>query len=391
MQRGGLRVLCLEKNHYVGGMASTTELIKGYKFEIAGSVLFPMPDEIYEDLGLDACPTYDAEVMSVNVGADQAPMIFYSDPLRLLDHIGETNGMDAVQGMAEIAAWAEAPARAIGRFDVRKPPKSLDEMFACAADEAERQAIQEALFGSVMDVVNRFLPDKERHGMLRGMLAFLAVNSTYRGPYSPGSAMCLAFAMASTGSRMMRKLDGGIGALSQHVRGLFEQHGGELRLQAKVEEITTEGDRVTGVRLNDGSVITAPAVVSNLDLGTTMMKFMDRERLPADLARRIDSIDHRAAYIQMHWALDGLPEFAGQYEGLNEGMLRANMGMFGTPEEMQKDYEDCRRGDVPAWPSMGMQIPSMFDPGLAPEGKHAASSFAFYFPVVGSREEQKRL
>ncbi|OWY59387.1 dehydrogenase, partial [cyanobacterium TDX16] len=192
------------------------------------------PDEIYDDLGLDACPTYDAEVMSVNIGPDQAPMIFYSDPMRLLDHIGETNGMDAVAGMAEIAAWAEAPARAIGRFDVRKPPKSLDQMFACATNEAERQAIQDALFGSVMDVIDRFLPDKERHGMLRGMLAFLAVNSTYRGPYSPGSAMCLAFAMASTGSRMMRKLDGGIGALSQHVRGLFEQHGGELRLQARV-------------------------------------------------------------------------------------------------------------------------------------------------------------
>ena len=42
MAREGLRVLCLEKNHYVGGMAATTELIKGYRFEIAGSVLFPI-------------------------------------------------------------------------------------------------------------------------------------------------------------------------------------------------------------------------------------------------------------------------------------------------------------------------------------------------------------
>ena len=31
---------------------------------------------------------------------------------------------------------------------------------------------------------------------LRGMLAFLAVNSTYRGPASPGSAAGLAFGMA---------------------------------------------------------------------------------------------------------------------------------------------------------------------------------------------------
>src|SRR5262249_48388448 len=133
MAREGLRVLCLEKNHYVGGMAATTELIKGYRFEIAGSVLFPMPDEIFDDLGLDACPTYDAEVMSVNVGRpDEAPMIFYSDPEQLMAHIAETDGLDAVAGMAEILAWADAPARAIGRFDVRQPPKTLDQMLACA-------------------------------------------------------------------------------------------------------------------------------------------------------------------------------------------------------------------------------------------------------------------
>ena len=188
MARGGLRVLCLEKNHYVGGMASTTELVKGYKFEIAGSVLFPMPDEIYDDLGLERLSHLRGRghVGQRRAAPTRRPMLFYSDPEQLMEHIAETNGMDAVLGMAEIMAWCEAPARAIGRFDVRKPPKSLDEMFACATNEAEREAIKVAMFGSVMDVVDRFLPDRERHSMLRGMLAFLAVNSTYRGPYTPG-------------------------------------------------------------------------------------------------------------------------------------------------------------------------------------------------------------
>jgi phytoene dehydrogenase-like protein len=392
MARGGLRVLCLEKNQYTGGMASTTELIRGYEFEIAGSVLFPMPDEIYDDLGLDACPTYEAEVMSVNIGAPElAPMIFYSDPEQLMNHIADTNGMDAVMGMAEIMAWCDAPARALGRFDVRKPPKTLDEMFAVANTEAEREAIRITMFGSVMDVVDRFLPDKDRHAMLRGMLAFLAVNSTYRGPYTPGSALCLVWAMATTGSRMMRKLDGGIGALSKHVRGIFEDNGGVVRLHAKVDEILTDGGKVTGVRLTDGEVISAPVVVSNLDPTATLTRLIDPSGVPERLVERVGNIDHRAAYIQLHFALNGLPEFVGPYEVLNEGKLRASMGMFGSPEEMQRDYEDCCRGDVPAWPSMGMQIPSMYDPRLAPEGKHAASAFGFYFPIVGTHEEQSKL
>src|SRR5664279_2812536 len=264
MARGGMCVLCLEKNHYAGGMASTTELIRGYRFEIAGSVVFPTPDEIVTDLGLDACAELSPEVMSVNIGApEQAPMLFYSDAEQLMGHIAETNGMDAVMGLAEIMAWCEAPARALGRFEVRTPPKSLNEMFACANNETEREAIQIALFGSVMDVVDRYLPDRKRHGALRSMLAFLAVNSTYRGPYSPGSAMCLAFAMATTGTRMIRKLDGGIGALAQHVLHLVEQHGGEIRLHTKVAEIVITDGKVAGVRLSDGEVVTAPVVVSN--------------------------------------------------------------------------------------------------------------------------------
>jgi len=392
MARGGLRVLCLEKNQYTGGMASTTELIRGYQFEIAGSVLFPMAEELFEDLGLGACPTLDAEVMSVNVGRPgTTPMIFYSDPEQLMNHIAETNGMDAVLGMAEIMEWSQAPARALGRFDLRTPPRTFDEMMATAANEKEREAIKTAMFGSVMDVVDRFLPDRERHAMLRGMLAFLAVNSTYRGPYTPGSALCLAWAMATPGGKMMRKLDGGIGALCDHVRKLAEENGAQIRLHARVEQVCIDDGRVTGVRLNDGEVITAPVVVSNLDPTSTFTRLVDPALVPEELTQRVTSIDHRAAYVQIHFALSGLPEFTGEYAVLNRDKLRASMGMFGSPEEMQRDYEDCCRGVLPESPSLGMQIPSVLDPKLAPDGKHAASAFAFYFPIVGTHEEQARL
>ena len=257
----------------------------------------------------------------MNVGEPGTPpMLFYSDPEQLMNHLIETNGMDAVMGMAEVAAWCDAPARAIGRKDVRLPPKTLDEMFACATNEPEREAIRTAMFGSVMDVVDRFLPDKERHAMLRGMLAFLSVNSTYRGPYTPGSAMCLAFALTAPGTQMIRKVKGGIGALCAHVQRLLEAHGGEVRLHAKVEEILTEGGRVTGVRLVDGEVIDAPIVVSNLDPTLTFTKLMDPAVVPDALRDRVNAIDHRAAYVQIHFALDGLPEFVDQYAVINDGV-----------------------------------------------------------------------
>ncbi len=392
MARGGMRVLCLEKNHFIGGMASTTELIRGYRFELAGSIQFPVPNEIYEDLDLASCPIYEPEVQSASVGeGDAPPILLYSDPERLLEHLGETLGIEAVLGMAEVAAWAEAPARAIGRFDVRRPPKSLDEMWASATNEAEREALRVAMFGSVMDVIDRYLPDRSKHAPVRSMLSFLSVNSTFRGPASPGSALCLAFALASPGTATMSKVRGGLGTIADHLCALLERHGGELRRHAKVSRIVVDGGEVRGVELGDGDVVTAPVVVSNLDPTTTFILLVDPDSLPDAFTRRVRAIDHRAAYFQAHFALSGLPEYRRPYESLNGTLVGRNVTFFGTAEQMQRDFEGCVRGRVPESPSFNLQIPSLDDPSLAPAGRHAASSFAFYLPIGADREAQGKL
>jgi phytoene dehydrogenase-like protein len=391
MAQGGMRVLCLEKNHFIGGMASTNELVRGFRFELAGSIQFPIPTEIYDALDFASCPIYEPEVQSAAVGpSGQPPLLLYSDPERLVDHLSDALGLEAVLGMAEVAAWAEAPARAIGRFDVRRPPRSLDEMWACGANEKERQAIRTAMFGSVMDVVDQFLPDRDRHAQVRSMLAFLSVNSTDRGPYSAGSALCLAFALASPTDATMAKVRGGIGALSEHLLGRFEQHGGELRRHAKVSEIVVSDGRVQGVALSGGEVATAPVVVSNLDPTATFTQLLDLDALPEAFARRIDAIHHRALYFQMHFALSGLPEYVGPYEALNDGDLRQNVTFFGTAEQMQLDFEGCLRGLVPESPSCNLAISTLRDPDLAPPGKHAGSTFAFYAPIGHDNTERAR-
>src|ERR1700749_1001254 len=394
LQGAGLRTLCLEANTYSGGMASTVELIDGFRYEIAGSVQLPTRPQIPKELGLDPLPPFDAEVMSVNIGeSGEEPMIFYRDPMQLMTHLGEKHGADAIMGMAELIAWSQGPGKALGRFEVRTPPKSLDEMYACAANEAERAAIHQMLFGSAMDAIDRYLPDREKHAVMRGMLAFLAVNSTYRGPYTPGSATCLAFALAvpDDSTAMMTKLAGGIGALTEHLHELFVSRGAEIRFRAKAEKILVENDRVTGVRLRDGSTISAPVVVSNLAPDLTLTDLVGADYLPADLIARLSGRDHRAAYVQIHFALDGLPQFAPPYELLNEPGMQQSIGIFGSPEAQQIQWEMCTRGLVPHKPSLGIQTPSCMDSGLPPPGKHAASAYAYAFPVEAPRDQHGHL
>jgi phytoene dehydrogenase-like protein len=213
LQKAGLRTLCLDSKLYAGGMASTVELFDGFKFEIAGSVQIPTSATVSRELGLDDLPTVDLDVMSVSLrGVGDEPLVYYTDPMKLLTHINEVHGAEAVNGMAGLMAWCQAPTRALGRFDAGQPPKTLDEMYACATNEFERSTITDLLFGSVTDVLDRYLPDKEKNGALRGMLSLLACNTTYRGPATPGTAAALAygFAVPDENALLVKKLRGGV-------------------------------------------------------------------------------------------------------------------------------------------------------------------------------------
>jgi phytoene dehydrogenase-like protein len=132
-------------------------------------------------------------------------------------------------------------------------------------------------------------------------------------------------------------------------------------------------------------------VVSNLAPDLTLTELVGTEHLPAELVTRLSGRDHRASFLQIHFALDGLPEFAPPYDLLNDPEMQMSIGLFGSPEEQQQQWEMCRRGEIPDDPSMGMQIPSTHDPSLAPPGKHAASVYAYAFPVEAARDQHGAL
>jgi phytoene desaturase len=67
---------------------------------------------------------------------------------------------------------------------------------------------------------------------------------------------------------------GGTGAIVSGMVRLFEELGGKVHLNASVDEILVEGRKVTGVRLKDGSVHKADAVVSNADVAWTYMNLI---------------------------------------------------------------------------------------------------------------------
>src|SRR5207248_5020703 len=99
---------------------------------------------------------------------------------------------------------------------------------------------------------------------------------------------------------------------------VFTSNGGEVRPRSKVDEILVADENVAGVRLDDGTTLTAPVVVSAVAPDLTVTRLVDGSAVPADIRERFSHVDHRGSYLQMHFALDGIPEFASPYELLND-------------------------------------------------------------------------
>ncbi len=396
LARNGQSVLVLEKNNYVGGMGGTREILKGCRNEVGASCLFPLSKEIkdyfdFENNGVELIPL---PVMAVNLcGADGRALVFYKSPLRLAWDVCRNFGPSAMLGMIRLMKFCQYPAQVIDRFTARKAPRSLESLIAEAPTEEKREQLELAFRGSAMDIIDRFFPDKIKHRELRGNMAFAAVQATYKGPYSPGSGLCLVYTLAQDGSEgLMQRVKGGMGRLSESLVTQIEALGGEVRLKQNVRRILVEDGRAVGVELKNGEQLHANVVISNLDKPATFGVLLEGQPLPEEYQRKVDAANHHGAFVHMLFKLKGIPQFGPSQARLN-GIDGARFGgaMVVEPELMQQCYEACLRGELPPKMPLAYQFPTLHDSTLAPDGYHIASAYGFYFPCDADKKDRGKL
>jgi phytoene dehydrogenase-like protein len=396
LAKRGQRVLVLEKNRYVGGMAGTREILSGCRNDVGASLLFPLAKGLMEDLELAryGVELLELPIMSVTVAEPGDPAVpFYANPLRMAWGIWRTFGTRALVGFAKLVAFTRYPARVIARYQLGSKPRDLDALLAEAPNARAREQLELTFHGSAMDLIDRFFPDEERHRPLRAQLAFAAVQSTYKGPYTPGSAFCLVYTLSpNDAGGLMKRVRGGMGVLSEALQRSIEAKGGEVRLGTPVERILVEDGRAVGVALRGGEEIRAGVVISNLDKASTLLRLVDESHVPDEIQHKIASLDQRAAYVHLLLKLKGLPRYGPPHEALNDDPnTRFNVGLFTSPHELQASFEACAAGELPARPPAAMQIPTVIDPALAPEGFHIATIYGFYFPCEAPKPLRGKL
>jgi phytoene desaturase len=219
---------------------------------------------------------------------------------------------------------------------------------------------------SVYSIVSRYIRDER----LRQAFSFhtLLVGGS---PFASSSIYALIHALERKWGVWFPK--GGTGALVGALVRLFTDLGGELRLNAPVEQILTQGERVTGVRLQGGETLTADIVASNGDVMHTYKDLLGESRRGRSRAGSLGRKRFSMSLFVVYFGLRGPPP-----EGLKHHTI-----LFGESyKELVSDI--CGAKPLREDFSLYLHAPSVTDPSLAPEG---CSTYYVLAPVPNLRQD----
>jgi all-trans-retinol 13,14-reductase len=160
---------------------------------------------------------------------------------------------------------------------------------------------------------------------------------------------------------------GGIGAIIDTLRATIEQHSGDIRLATPVSGIMTRNARTCGVRLRDGSVVQARAVISTIDTLSTLRDMIDDPSLATATAAPFAGIVRFRSPFAVYLGV--------RSDGLDLDTGAAVRITFRSYDLQAQDRAQCE-GNIENAP-LPMGIPTRVTPELAPSGHHIVILYTF--------------
>jgi phytoene desaturase len=174
-------------------------------------------------------------------------------------------------------------------------------------------------------------------------------------PFKTSSVYGLIHALERRGGVWFAR--GGTGALIAGLCKFFTDLGGDLRLNAPVERITTEGERATGVVLEGGEVIPAEMVASNADVVHTYDRLLGRTPRGQSKAKSLKSKRFSMSLFVLHFGVSTpQPQLAHHTICFGARYRELISEIFSGPE-LPEDF------------SLYLHAPCATDPSMAPPGQ----------------------
>ncbi|KAF5089408.1 Dehydrosqualene desaturase [anaerobic digester metagenome] len=346
----GFEVELYEKNDQVGGRMGVISG-DGFTFDLGPTIL--MMPQIYEEV-FSCCGRNPADYLQME-RLDPIYKVYFDDGttheasselsslIKTLESVGEAETQGYLAYLADVYQ----------RYLVAKE-HFIERSFRSASDFYNPKTLLAGLrlrtFDNAFDSVGKFVKDQKLKELLSFQTLYIGI-SPFNGPsiYTIIPMIELTYGVWF--------LKGGMRAMALAMEKLFLEMGGKLVLNAPVERINCDGNRVRSITVA-GQEQTADAVVCSADFPYAM-----KALLPDDFKHKkyqpdkVEALDYSCSAYMLYLGLD-----KRDFPGLNVHNLVFSQNFKGN-------LDDIFAGRFPADPSIYVYAPALLDESLAPPGQ----------------------
>ncbi|MAK64387.1 MAG: FAD-dependent oxidoreductase [Maricaulis sp.] len=386
LARSGLSVTVLERRSVLGGAAVTEEFHPGFRNSVASYTVSLLNPKVIADLDLHRHGLRIVERKIGNFLPLEGDYLLAGDGLTQSE-VARFSARDA-ERLPAYESRLETIADTLRSLVLETPPNlhqggwagALPELLKTAGLGSRLSGLSMTAKRDLLDLFSKsagdWLDGWFESDPIKALFGFDSIVGNYASPYTPGSAYVLLhhlFGEVNGKKGAWGHAIGGMGAITQAMAAACREAGVDLRTDTPVSSVLTENGRACGVELEDGTVLTSRAVVSNLNPKLLFSRLVEPDDLPDDFRERIDHYRCGSGTFRMNVALSDLPRFTCKPEPGDH--LTAGIILAPSLDYMDKAWLDARRDGWSREPIVEMLIPSTLDTTLAPPGQHVASLF----------------
>lgn len=374
----GYRVGVFERRGNVGGAVSTQEIIPGYQFDLGGSAhilirLTPIVEELgLERFGLDYL---ELDPLFFAPFPDGDRVFFYRDADRTAEEIEQRFPGEGDAYRRFVADWLPFGQTVRDAFLSVPGPLQLGRkmVFGQSAKMDWKRAL-----GMILRPYGEVVTEYFREEKVITPLVWMAAQSG-PPPTEPMTAPFLLWHPLYHEGGVARPR-GGSGMLTQALARHIEAHGGQIFLDAPVDEILVSDKRAVGVRVG-GQIYTARAVLSGTHVLETLGRLLPEVYRPKDLgAMRVGNGFGAVLRLALSEPIRYAAHSGDEARVALQLLCRDRGHLMGA-------YADYLRGEPANDPPIVAMSFSAVDDTLAPPGGEVLWLWAQYFPyeLAGGR------